>query len=213
MTQQQIDAREAMSRRHILWNLHREGEDQSRKSEQHYWWRGPIWYDGNIPCSRFVQGVRGRWFQLIKHTGPLTSDKDLNNRFQRLVVPDIGVFSRYEDDWLPEADMHERIRYILLQQVREYTELRIETHTDKTIAEMAHIASSQRAQLSQLYLKYEDYSKHFGLDWGKLPTMYMEGFDEAVRVKTNRWKDPDAVRRRERAKARKLAKEALGLDN
>jgi hypothetical protein len=212
MTQQQMDAHEAMSQRYLLWNVERQGEDQSRKSEQSYWWRGPIWYDGAIPCTRFVQGARGRWFLLTKHTGPTIRAKDFNNSYSRLVVPDIGVFSRYEDDWLPEADMHERLRYIMLQQVREFTELRIECHTDKTIAEQPMTVSSNRAQLSQLYIKYEDYAKHFDLGWGKLPGMYMDGFDEAVRIKAGRWNDPDAVRRRERAKARKLASKALDLD-
>jgi hypothetical protein len=203
-----------LSLKYLRWNIERRGDDHSRKSAGDVWWDRTVWYDGNVPCTRFMPGLgKHKPILLVKHLGPQTgTDKTYDGRHERIVVPDIGVFSRYADDMTPDDEVHERIRYILLQQVREYTEINLEGATDKWCAEHVHSSlAAMRRSLAGLYIKYDNYSKSFDLRWPSLPRMYGDQFDELARAKTERWNDPDAVKRRERAKARKLAKEALGL--
>jgi hypothetical protein len=207
------DQQQRMSLDYLHWNLQRVGKDEQRKGFG-YWYRDTVFFNDGTPITRFVTAPRKTKILLVKHGGLVTTS-DYPVKFESRIVPDIGAFSRYEDDMLPEEELHERIRYIMLQQVREFTALNVEPLTDKMLAEAnpnyGHGSLQQR--MSNLYAQHDSYARLFELKWSALPNMYREQLADTIRMKIDRWNDPAAVARRTRAQARKLAVKALAADN
>ena len=210
---------EVVHENYIRWNVHLKGHDEQKK-KYGYWYRGAVFFNESVAITRFVRRGRNQLpILLVKHGG-LVHEMNHHQHYTMFQVPDIAVFSRYEDDMLPDEEMHERIRYIVLQQVREFTELTVLPMTDKLLAENSdsnsknsYGASSLQMQMSRLYTQYDAYSQIFKLGWPSLPNMYREQLAETMRIKIDRWNEPTAMAKRTRAKARKLAVKALSADD
>lgn len=67
-------------------------------------------------------------------------------------------------------------------------------------------------KLEKFYREWRKYGDAMLLDWGDLPDLYRNKFNNIVEAKQRAWNDPYAVERRERARARKAAKKALGVE-
>jgi hypothetical protein len=203
----------ALIQRFIEWNLAEAGQDHGRYQDWSY--KEFRFFNQHYPIARIVTTAAGEKVRLVKAGsgnswmgGKLTF---FGNAFHTYYVPDIGVFSPYEGDYLPEPDMHRRQGYIMLQQVRCFAEDKLDTMNGKKLQER-NVASNLQGALQRLYERFDKYSQLFNLGWDPLPIMYQSELageiDRMIRIYNN----PKMVQKRERAAARKLAKKTLGLD-
>jgi hypothetical protein len=198
--------------RYVQWNLNGSGQDRGRYSDWSY--RESRFFNQHYPIARIVSLPSGEKVRLVRsgqgnswHGGKLTVD---GKQFHTYYVPDVGVFSLYEGDWLPEDKMHQRTGYIMLQQVRCYAETQLERLNGKKLQERGCADRTQRG-LTLLYERFDKYSALFELGWDPLPGMYATELAEQMDRMLAAYNDPKAVIKRQRAAARTLAKKTLGL--
>lgn len=204
----------ALVSRFIDWNLDGVGQEQGRY--QDYSYKDFRFFNQHYPIARIVTVPNsGRKVRLVRAgSGNSWMGGKIVIRggaFETYYVPDIGIFSPYEGDWLKEEDMHRRQGYIMLQQVRSFAELHLSQTNGKKLQE-GYNQSSLQGALDKLYVRFDKYSELFNLGWEPLPDMYRSELREQIERMVKAYNDPKSVLRRERSSARKLAKKTLGLD-
>lgn len=202
------------------WNRFGRGTSASELSAGE-WYRGPVYYIGDNPASRYVTGPKGKKVELVRagaNTG--STPQEYRQKLLRLSVMDIGVFSRYHEDWVSEEDLHDRLRFLYLARIQEFCDrytLALEGRKLVEEEQNKHTYNPTekrlRDELKKYYADYNSYSKHFDLNWKEPPTIYKEKFEQIIADKKRAWLDPFAVARRERQAARREAAKALGLDD
>jgi len=205
------------------WNLNGKGSSEGGQPRRDgEWYRGSIYYYGDDPASRYIAGPKRKKVELIvrANVGHMSYEyrEKMKAKLLRLNVMDIGVFSRYDDDWVPEAELHDRLRFLMLSRIMEFNDRYTPGLTGRQLVEEQQANSYRRTEknlrsmLKGYYKEYNDYSKHFGLNWKEPPSLYLEKLEETFADLKRVWLDPFAVAKRERQKARREASKALGLD-
>lgn len=204
-----MDVREAWLR----WNLNFEGvaEDLTGKVTGSIWYRENVVYTGQTPAMRFVKRGRRKPVVLVKHIG-MYAPEDLKKQVVIEHCEEIGVFSRHAGDQLDDTELHARVRFIMLMETREYAYETPPKYTGKWLEENKYQADNVAKDLDAYYARYTRYNEIFDLNWPPLPEMYRDHLKAEIAQKLAQYNTPEMVTRRERVKARKLAKQALGLD-
>lgn len=184
------------------------GGGRSAAAKGSYWYRGTVLYYNQTPSWRFIDGVKGTKVMLVKHLGYAPPKQDpYKGRMKARSVPDIGVFSHFEGDMLPDNQVLDRVRYIMLSQVRE---LVYETMPKINADQLeSYKADDLRKTLKEMYKRYNDLRVATGCGWNDMPTIYIEQLEDGMKQKIDAYNDPAAVKARERSAARKLAVKAL----
>lgn len=174
------------------------------------WYREDVFFNGRTPNYRMLQDGKGK----LTIAWPLTrigyiTPAAYTSKVRVAGVQSIVVWSRFPGDMGDIEEMHDRNQYLLVQVMRFYVH--------ENVAPMGNRdATDAAAKLRQGYDKWEkayyDYAQTFGLNWVEIPEFYKENVDAAINEKVEAWTNPDAVARRERARARRIAKQALELD-
>jgi hypothetical protein len=190
---------------HVIYG---EGKDAGKADT--YWYRGKIMYYENSPQWRMVPGAQKDWCLLWKGMGTMLSASD--NWWHKMVLvktPDLGVFSRYDQDWCDEgADLNDRVRFIMLQRVRE---LALEGAIGMNAVQVNNKREGLMKQMKGYYHEYDMYNRHLGCGWPDLPDFYRDRMNQTFDDKVRAYNHPSAVAARERSKARKTAMQALGI--
>jgi hypothetical protein len=200
--------------RYLDWNVCGEGKDSGHYDEYH--WHGPFWFQHEWCLQRFVSlpGDTGAKVRLIKHArSSFNAGKNMaanDKPFLSYFVPDLGVFSSFEGDFLPEDKMHQRQGYIMLKQIETYADRTMKKLTGSALAE-TRVFKTQEQLMVALCTRYDKYRKLFELEWPDLDGKYLADFIDRLTERRDKYTDPKAVERRERSKARELAKKTLGL--
>lgn len=189
-----------------------EGKGKETGSDAHFWYRGDILYYDNTPSWRVVEGnpQLKKKVLLVKHVGfHRKADDPVLKLMTPCPVPDIGVFSKYPNDWMPEGPMlNDRVRFIMLSQVRHLVYEELPKVSGDQLERREH--KSMLKQIERFYSEYDLYNKLVGCGWAPMPSIYREQFDDEVKRRIDAYNDPAKVKQRERSKARKIAMEALG---
>lgn len=208
------------------WNFEGRGKVHGGGPRDNHWYHDSVRYYGNHPSQRWVRAPnRGNMPVLLfkslspacndttigsKHTG-FKTQAGYAHRHDQVEVQDLGVFSRFPGDMLAGDQLHERSRFIMLSCISQFVMEEVPAMT----ADMLDTAMEVklRAKLGIWADRYDIYSRLFALDWPGVPSMYFDKFEDTVSGKQRGYNDPEAVRRRERAAARRLAVKALELDS
>ena len=207
-----------IERRFIEYNVTGIGND--RLTLGNWAFRKHVLLYMRIPYKRFVKDRKGLPLMIRKQTAdqketvfnrPVQAQQDSGgDRIDYLswTLPDIGVMSRHEGDELTIADLHDRMRYLFFAELREIIDEEIGNSNGK---ELAVTQKDIRLRVDRMYTRYHNYKVTFGLDWAELPKMYQTEAAEKIEAKLLRYRNPKSVEARERAHARKVAKQAFGI--
>ena len=199
-------------KRWLAFNVDGEGKD--RATSGNYWFRGSVFYYDASPAMRIVDGVGKRKIVLIRHVGLNATVKKpyTDKQLRSLNLPDIGVFSSYEGDMMEDGHpLNERVRFILLSQLRAFVQEEIVTINGLELGGKGK-AGKLREKAKGFYKIYNTYREWIGCPWPNMPDIYLQQFDETVKRKIADYESPEAQKKRERAAARKKASKMLGLD-
>jgi len=168
---------------------------------------GPVYYYNNTPSHRIVWHRNGKRFGILigYHTG--TFEKARYN----LTVPDIGVFSRFEGDMLPDEELHPRVQWLMVNEIKEYVDQILPAKSNEDCAN-SKMQESYMKSFNALVGRYDSYNAFFDLGWTGIPPSFMDRAKAMIATKGAEWNDPNAVTKRQRAKAKRAAEKALGLD-
>jgi len=168
-----------------------------------------VFYIETTPSQRLLPAANGKWALLCRYGGAMVPE-GRGERTAVVIVPDIAVFSTYSGDWYDDPDeIHARQKYIMLMRTNMLLE-----ECDRCIAkqfESASFVNSYQGTMRSYYNQWQSYDNVFQLGWGALSQHYQNQLTQIIANKKLQWNDPRAVTKRERAMARKKAKEALGL--
>jgi hypothetical protein len=174
--------------------------------------RGLIYYYNNHPQQRLIKRKEGDYGLLMRHSLNMIVPKEWSKYFHKISVSDVGVFSRFDGDWLNDANTHERIRWLMLLEMAELVDEHVARLTGDEANKQSTLKTYEKS-MARKYETYESYSRIFGLNWPAAPTSYRERMVAAIYEKKDRWNDPKSVQRRERMVAKRLAHKVLGLDD
>lgn len=190
--------------------------DQRAGSGGDVWWRDRVLFHENTACWRVIDlphrdskrhAVLTRYYTLGSKAYP-----GVLEHYRVLAVPDIAVFSRYEGDMLGDDGLTHRLRFTWLRQMQWHVDVTAARYNGKQLYERnGKVATALRDELDRMIECYHAYEMAVMPGWDSLPN-YRCKLDELISHKVGAYRDPDAIRRRERAKARAKALEALGLD-
>lgn len=210
--------------RWVRWNLLGIGKDRSPFEHTKFAYRGPVLYAHEWPVGRIVHAPnRQRFVTLVRPSGWIDTvymnTKALPEKGPRLLenihVEDLGVFSKYPDDMIDEAALHERTRQLFLAKAAWIIEVA------ETVPETVLVTSGSYYRSSGVKLlrdmdavaaKYLSYKLVFQLKWKEFPPNYQRTIRSIVENRTSKYESPAEVAKRERKAAREQAKKALGLD-
>jgi len=201
--------------RWLLFNIRGEGIRKSTRADKHSY-IGPIYYAHQWPIARLVMLPDGHYACLNKHyvhpANPTGWTVDGGPRLTlNLSVPDIGVFSGYDGDWLSDTQLHERLRdfWMKVERAREM-------HFPQLVSGDSSGGGMQRTlrgAVDNATKEYRAYSAAFQLGWHSFPTIFRSELDQVIEDRSRVYFSDAEVKKRERATARAGAKRALGLDN
>lgn len=219
-----------MNYRWCKWVFEGKGKDSGNGGGEHFY-RDRVKYYGSWPRQRWVKSYRNGEVLLVRHVrpnDPACDDSRVGMKtidgyahgHTRIIVDDLGVFSKYPGDMVEDDKLHERQEFIMVSKVRHFVMEELPSITGDQFEKPWHRWSQEdgttldhyRAWLKKQQEVYFDYSYAFGLYWNGIPQMYFDRFEEVVAAKLRKYNDPKAVAQRERTNARRLAKQALGLN-
>ena len=192
--------------RYLNYNLFHIGKGSGTQSSHH--WHESIYYYNGLPVQRIFQRKGQR--PVVVCIGGMFP-KNMRKDFDEIFVEDIGVFSKYLGDMVDGQAAHDRQRYMMLSRIQTYVDVVIPGMSDEQCHNVRTLPGIEK-DLNGMYEKYRDYSILFFLDWPSLPRSYIERAVSQVIAKAERWSDPKAITKRERAAAKRMANKALGLD-
>jgi len=190
-------------------DFHLFGKGKDTGADTHMWYRGDILYYENSPSWRLVDGPKKKVL-LVKHIGfHRKGDDPILKVLDYASVPELGVFSRYPNDWMPQGkDLNDRIRFIFLSQARDIVYEQLPKYGGDVLERKER--NSLTKELDKVYAAYRHFDKVMGCGWGDMPSIYREQLDQEAQRRIDAYNDPRKVKARERSKARKIAMEALG---
>ena len=201
---------------YIRWNV--AGIGNGHMSVGNWRFRKEVMYYQDRPFKRFVRDAKRLPIQLRRlstqadpefwKVAPTEAHWDNNIAYQYWTLPEIGVLSRYEDDMITPAELHERHKFLFFAELRQAA---IDLVRPMAGADLEKQASSILSGIDKMYARYHNYSLTFGLKWTDMPKMYRDEVVIAINTKIERYHDPKSVAQRERTHARKIAKKAFGL--
>ena len=196
----------------IAFNTMRASKESHSVAE--YAYEGDAFFSNGNPWQRFIDGERP--FLLVKNgnhdVGFVGEGKHMD--YPRIYTPCIGVFSRFPNDRMTGDELWERLRYILVCHLLELTrEIIPAERADKLAAGIgamspiyiSHTKEWYGSRIGQHYDRYSWLQKRITPDWPDLPTFYRDEAIELMQRKVEKWNTPEESRKRQRAKARKLA--------
>ena len=202
-----------INKRFIAYNVTGKGGD--RLVQGTWSFRRHVLFYQRRPYKRFVKDSRNLPLMLRRigstedtlNTRPSQSS---NNGIDYLSwsVPTIGVWSHYEGDELTIAEMHERQKYLFFAEIRCFIDDELKPMAGKDLEKKRN---DLMRKVDAMYARYHNYSVTFALKWADMPKMYREEIVAAINAKLTRFHDPKQVEARERAHARKVAKQAFGI--
>lgn len=202
-------------KRWVLHVLHDKGKDRSDALDR-YAYRGVLLYSNDWPVARLVHAKGRRWVCLTR-TGaaaPTSSGVVGVPYVGNLVhVPCVGAFSQYEGDMLPDDKLHDRLSWLWHAEAQGIIE-KAQTWPMVKLLSTGWRQGNKTLQrdMSNVYGRYHAYRDAFDLDWPDFPGRYENALGNALALRSNEYNAPKAVEKRERAAARKEAKQALGMD-
>lgn len=198
----------ALRQQWFNWVLNGKGKEKHAVGKYSY--DGAVFYADGTASQRLLKSKHGEWVLLCRYYATQMPDW-AKTHVSTIVVPDIAVFSVYPGDWYDDAEaIHDRQKFIMLSRINALIE-EVEAMHAKEL-EVEYRVKNVRDNLNKFYNNWNEYDHLFHLKWGHLPAHYMDKVETIIRTKIAAWRDPTAVMKRERAAARKAAKEALGLN-
>jgi hypothetical protein len=193
----------------LVHNIYGEGKEHQKAGN--YWFRGPIFYYETTAQWRLVPGKHKDWAWLWRGMGNhLAKDSRWHTKMNIVRTPDIGVFSRYDQDWLDHGDeLNARVRFVMLQRVRQ---LALEETIGMNALKLTNEKDALVKRMKSYYSEYDYYNEQVGAYWDDLPTMYGDKLISSIEDRVRVYNHPASVAARERSRARKKAVEALGLN-
>jgi hypothetical protein len=195
-----------------------EGKPRSDASER-YSYRGVVLYSSSWPVARLVRGPRG-WVCVTKSVSPYEPKEWKNDKLGRLHavlhVEDIGVFSRFEGDMTSDDELHTRINWLSHAHAQLLIEQAQTWPADKVVKAIGWRTLTGGKILMDdhgiLARGYAQYAETFELNWAKWPVHYYDDLKRAITAREKDYFHPKAEEQRVRQRARKEAKEALGIE-
>jgi hypothetical protein len=186
------------------------GEGSERTfADERYSYIGNVLYSNKWPVARLVKMPSGNYCCLTR-TGAKPSvlkDSKKPNLVKWLYVPCVGAYTRFPADMISDEELHERIKWLCHQEAQDCVEraLRIPPNLLLTGGEDARLRQNLRSTIA----RYKAYSEIFDLNWKEFPDTYHNEFEGVIASRDRAYSNPKEVEKRERAKARKDAKQAL----
>jgi hypothetical protein len=214
--------RDDMALRWVRFNVRGEGLRKSSTHAKHAY-TGPIYYSNGWPIARLVMLPGGNYACLNKHYVHPANPTDWASDggphvVLNLSVPDVATFSSYDGDWLPDAQLHERLRnlwaMIASAQVERAKEMAFtQLVTGDSSSSTQGMQSVLRAMLASVTKEYEKYNAAFQLGWRSFPTIFKAELEATIENRKRIYFSKKETEKRERIAARAGAKKAFGLDN
>lgn len=206
----------AMMDRFTDFNVLGLGKDSGHCDEYH--WKGRMLWQHEWCMQRWVKLPDGVRVRLIKHAkskfnagkGMAGKGMTCETPYLSYFVPDLGVFSSFEGDFLPEDQLHRRQGYIMTKQIETYPERAMKRLTGSLLMDVRAF-KAEKELMEALCQRYDKYRKLFALEWPDLDMTHLAHFIDLMTEKRDRYMDPKSTAQRERKKARELAKKTLGL--
>jgi len=199
---------------------------QSARSST-YWYRDKFLYHLAAPVARLEKALDGSWHFIINNNdsayiylqvGTETYQNSAGQTYQRAAylnrvdIFDIGKRTEFKDE--PVLEGGEWHLYVLWQLKHKMLDMLDVARASAVKAYIDYPFAKDR-QLEMTNRYYAEHELYRGLFCPHLPKLVScaAEVEEIINSKINAYNDPKAIERRERAKARKLAVEALGLNN
>src|SRR5262245_57057312 len=200
-----------MVQRWLDWNRRGAGRERSYATRERYSYHRNILYSNNWPVARLVAAGK-KWVCLTKTgAGPSTT---ADGAVVTIRVPCIGAYSQHIDDQIDDKALHDRIKWLLLRQGQEMIDRAL------LLSPSQLLVNTQHGRAEHIYMKdeidatarlFSEYAAAFDLRWGAYPKQYVIDFKQIVDKRRDDYFSDKKTRARERVKARKDAKTALGL--
>lgn len=194
------------------WNLLGKGSETGSAGKCSY--HGSVLYHTAVPSQRLVKSTTGRHVLVARYLHPSIPEW-ARTQTDFVVVPDIGVFSRFPGDWLEEpSEIHGRVKYILLLEAEDHIRQTSSINGKLLLQGNGYRGTSKSERISKMSRVYDQWLRYdtaFKLGWGPMPSFYMTKLRDLIDGKVQKYTDPEAILRRERTAARKQAKQALGV--
>lgn len=228
--------------RYLRFNMFSEGKDSGVGTDAR-WWRGEVSFYKDYPQVRYMgYHKHASWPRANHHVFIHTHNSPIISRYWLreyegyalfIRVPDLAVFSKYPGDMLDVSDTHERVKLIMLHEIRELAleeaagisgatlaanhisngfKFRPWASTPPSYSEVKPLHEWLQDKYDSLVNRWVDYNHAFNLCWSPVPSMYEEEMQRVMKSNMRKYQDPKAVERRERARARKIALAALEID-
>jgi hypothetical protein len=211
----------SLNQQFIIWNVI--GQGASKLIAGNWRFDEDVLYYQNVPYKRHLKDAKGEHLILSKlnantfHVQAMPNPQKLTTGKGKLLgqyalwtLPELGVFSRYHGDMSQPKQLHERMRFLFVEELRAFIDDYIRP---RSVVEMERDTSQLLGIADKMYDRYFNYRMLFKTDWPPLPKMYREQIVSEIESRAKRYNDPKAVAQRERGHARKIAKKALGLDH
>lgn len=188
-----------------------------------YWYRGKFLFHHDEPIARLENKLDGGVLLIVKHTKwvPVVTGKKIkvlssgftyerNEGVPRLHVWDIGVRTAYEGEETVEGPHLWKLIHWQLQASLDARAGHADRLTPAQASEWGH------NHITMWHSAWNDAQQHLVLlrqAWPEAPDLRSVGayITEVIETKAAKYNDPKAVEKRERSKARKQMKDALGL--
>ena len=194
--------------RWVRWNRDGTGDSTAKESNGE-WYRGDAYFNNDSVWRRFVKDGAGKPLIISKSLWSYTSGGHCD-MVPLMYVPCVGIFSRFPDDRLPIEAMHERNKFLILSRIIHVVYEEVPTKNAKFWADNDYSTQNFKEDVKGVMDAWTIYSSRFRLkDWGALPPIYEMSYKEAIETKVRSYMDPKEVNKRERAVARRIAKQAF----
>jgi len=209
------DTPSAMSHTTMQWyeyNINGHGKAEDRCGDYAYY--KDVMYHTKQPWRRLIKQVsepRG-WVELYQHPSDVGMGNSKKWGHRWIIVPSIGVLSRWPDDMFSADEMHMRNKYLLLMEAKAMTEESLANVNGRILSNEVHWRNPKNQlieTMGKMYLRWDAYRTAFKLDWPELPARYKEELLAEIQRRIDKYLDPKTAAKRERVKARKQAVKAL----
>jgi hypothetical protein len=194
------------------FNMRGEGKESGKLAEYSYH-KEVIFFNSN-PWRRIIREPRqaSGWIELVQSPDSVECGRLKDSKTIYISVPSIGVLSRWPDDMFEIEDLHKRMKYLLLMELKDHCENVLVGVSGRTLSDPSNYKNPREKVIqraNKMYGRWETYRNHFHLDWPVLPDRYVDGLRDEIKRKIDAYMDPKSVEKRERQRARKNAVKAL----
>ena len=196
--------------RWVRWNLRQEGESTGKDSSSNgEWYREDAYFNNDQIWRRFVKDGVGKPLIITKSVWSHAVGGGHIDMVPIMYTPCVGIFSRFPDDRIPLEALHERNKFLILSRIIHVVYEEVPTKNAKFWADNDYSTKNFKERVRGMMDAWGSYSSKFKLNWGQLPPIYEMSYKETVESKVRAYMDPKEVTKRERAVARRIAKQAF----